>query len=403
MYATYGGWTGGSNVSGTVNHNGFLNPNTGDSFDEGFAEFIALAISDKYGDSNPADGVTKPDIYASFGSLENNYRPWDSRGYAEELSVASLLWDMSDPNNDEEDSITMSLENIWSVLKVQRNDFYDYYLAFKQANPSKAADIDRLFTEHGFFADTTQGNGKRDSFEGFIDANNNGAYDIGEHFFDLGCFNSTTEIQYRKGMVIGRAAHHERLNRSVAVRMDGAYLKVSDKEVKQYLVKVHYTEPGKGDDYEYVVDLRDSLLYVQPLPGNVEADISILPYSVEYTAQESYTISNQELASRLEEPGEYFGSHTFSLRKTGIVGDMPYETYRDTDPIYAYEGDLGEEFDMDIADITDIDSSDRKFPLMWLILPIMGAGIVVIGKKNARVGELSKKGLSEFNEKGSLR
>jgi hypothetical protein len=79
---------------------------------------------------------------------------------------------------------------------------------------------------------------------------------------------------------------------------------------------------------------------------------------------------------------------------------MPYETYRDTDPVYAYEGDLGEEFDLDIADITDIDDSERKFPLMWLILPIMGAGLVVIGKKNARIGEISKKGLSEFNEKG---
>jgi hypothetical protein len=400
MYATYGGWTNGSKVSGSINHNGFLNPNTGDSYEEGFAEFIAMAISDKYGDSNPADGVTKPEIYASFGSLENNYRPWDSRGYLEEFAVASLLWDLYDSNNEEGDSITMSLENIWSVLKVQRNDFYDYYLAFKQANPSKTADIDRLFIEHGFFADTTEGNGVLDSFEGFIDANKNNAYDIGEHFFDLGCLNSTSEIQYRRGMIVGRAANYERLNRSTAVRLDGAYLKVSDRELKQYLVKVHYTEPGRGDDYEYVVDLRDGLLYVQPLPGNVHADISITPYSVEYAAKEDYTISNQELVSRLEQPGKYFDSHKFSLKKTGVVGDMPYETYKDTDPVYAYEGDLGEEFDLKIADGTDHDDSDRKFPLMWLLLPILGVGLFVLGKKNARVGELSRKGINEFNEKG---
>jgi len=400
MYATYGGWTAGSNVSGTVNHNGFLNPNTGDSFDEGFAEFIALAISDKYGDSNPADGVTKPDVYASFGSLENNYRPWDSRGYLEEFAVASLLWDLYDSNNDNGDSITMSLENIWSVLKIQRNDFHDYYLAFREANPSKAADIDRLFVEHGFFADTTEGNGKRDSFEGFRDANDNNAYNAGEYFFDLGCLNSTSEIQYRKGMIIGRAANYERLNRSTAVRLDGAYLKVSDKEVKQYLVKVHYSEPGTADDYEYVVDLRDSLLYVQPLPGNVEAEISIIPYSVEYTAQEGYTISNQELNHRLEQPGKYFDSHTFSLKETGIEGDIPYETYRDTDPTYVYEGDLGEELDLKIADGTEHEDSDRKFPPVWLLLPILGIGLVVLGKKNARVGELSRKGMNGFNEKG---
>ncbi|AFV23325.1 hypothetical protein Mpsy_1117 [Methanolobus psychrophilus R15] len=400
MYATYGGWTHGSKVSGTVNHNGFINPNTGDSYEEGFAEFIALAISDKYGDSNPADGVTKPEIYASFGSLENNYRPWDSQGDLEEFAVASLLWDLYDSNNEEGDSITMSLENIWSVLKVQRNDFYDYYLAFKQANPSKADDIDRLFIEHGFFADTTEGNSMRDSFEGFIDANNNNAYDVGEYFFDLGCLNSTNEIQYRKGMIVGRAANYERLNRSTAVRLDGAYLKVSDKELKQYLVKVHYTEPGRGDDYEYVVDLRDGLLYVQPLPGNVHADISITPYSVEYAAKEDYTISNQELNSRLEQPGKYFDSHKFSLKKTGAVGDIPYETYKDTDPVYAYEGDLGEEYDLKIADGTDHDDSDRKFPLMWLLLPLLGVGLIVLGKKNARVGELSRRGVKEFNEKG---
>ncbi len=405
MYATYGGWTPGSNVAGTANHDGFLNPNTGDSYEEGFAEFMALVMSDKWGDSNPSDGQTKSDIYASFGSLENNYRPWDSRGYLEEFAVASLLWDMYDSNNDNGDSITMSLDNIWSVLKVQRNDFYDYYVAFKEANPSKADEIDKLFIAHGFFIDTTEGNGLRDHFEGFRDANNNRRYDAGEFFFDLGCLNSTSEIEYKKGMVVGKAANYDRMNRSSAVRVDGAYLKVRDEEVNQYLVKVHYLELGYGNDYEYVVDLRDGLLYVQPLPSDVPAQITIEPYSVEYTAEETYTISNQELISKLEEPDEYFDEHKFSLENTGATGDMEYVIYKDTEPTYAYEGDLGTEIDVKISDEGPDD--DGGLSLFWLLPVIIigavaGAGVLLLKKAGNRekAQELIKKGSHEFSEKG---
>ena len=403
MYATYGGWTNGSMVAGTQNHDGFLNPNTGDSYDEGFAEFIALVISDKYGDSNPADGKTKSDIYASFGSLENNYRPWDSRGYAEEFAVASLLWDMYDKDNEKDDSLTMSLYNIWSVLKVQRTDFYDYYVAFKEANPSKAAEIDALFIEHGFFADTTEGNGEKDAFEGFRDANNNRRHDSGEFFFDLGCLNTTREIEYIKGMLVGKAANYERPNRSSAVRLDGAYLNVRDDDVKQYLVKVDYLESGYGEDYEYVVDLRDGLLYVQPLPGHVVAEISIEPYSVEYTAENIYSISNDELISKLEYPDEYFDKHEFSLKSTGVTGDPGYVVYGDTDPVYAYEGDRGLDVDVKISDTGPESGSRKGLPLLWLFLvPIIGAGVLLMRKAGNRekTQELFKKGTEDFNERG---
>jgi hypothetical protein len=346
---------------------------------------MALAMSDKYGDSNPADGKTKSDVYASFGSLENNYKPWDSQGYLEEFAVASLLWDMYDKNNDNGDSLSMSLYNIWSVIKVQRTDFYDHYVAFKEANPSKAAEIDKLFVEHGFFVDTIEGNGVRDRFEGFRDANNNRRYDVGEVFFDLGCLNSTSEIEYRKGMVIGKAANYERLNRSSAVRLDGAYLKVKDDEVSQYLVKVHYLESGYGEDYEYVVDLRDGLVYVQPLPGDVEAEISIEPYSVEYVAEDIYSISNQELISKLEVPDEYFAEHKFSLEKTGATGDLEYVVYKDTDPSYAYEGDRGQDVDVKIYEDEPGTDSGRSLSFPWmLMIPIMGACALFMRKAGKR-------------------
>ena len=384
MYATYGAWPEGSNSSDSINHDGFLNPNTADSYTEGFAEFMALAMSDRYGDTNPADGTgTKSEIYASFGSLDNNYRPWDSRGYLEEFAVASLLWDLYDSNNDKDDSLTMSIDDIWAVLKVNRADFSEYYLAFRQANSKKAADIDKLFIEHGFFADTTEGNKQRDRFEGFKDANNNRRYDLGEFYFDLGCLNSTNEIRYKTGMNIGKAANYERSNRTSAVRINGAYLKVKDDEVRQYLVKVHYTEPGAGTDYEYVVDLRDGLLYVQPLPEDLSAELTIMPYSVEYSAETSYTITNEELNAKLEEPGEYFATQEFDLKKTGVTGDTPYVIYRDTEPTYAYEGDLGEEVEISTEALAlESKNSSDKSSFMWLlILPILGGGAFLALKK----------------------
>jgi len=395
MYATYGDWPEGSNSSDSINHDGFLNPNTADSYTEGFAEFMALAMSDRYGDTNPADGTgTKSDIYASFGSLDNNYRPWDARGYLEEFAVASLLWDMYDSNNDKGDSLTMSIDDIWAVLKVNRADFYEYYLAFRQANSKKASDIDKLFIEHGFFVHTTEGNKQHDRFEGFRDANNNRRYDQGEFYFDLGCLNSTGEVQYKSGMKIGKAANYERSNRTSAGRIDGAYLKVEDDKVRQYLVKVHYSDPGAGTDYEYVVDLREGLLYVQPLPEDVSAEFTIVPYSVEYSAETPCTITNEELNAKLEEPGEYFAAHEFDLKKTGVTGDTPYVTYRDTEPTYAYEGDLGKEVEISTEALAlESKNSSDKSSFMWLlILPVLGGGAFLA---------LKKKGNGKSSEGGS--
>ncbi|MCQ1537079.1 hypothetical protein FTO70_15645 [Methanosarcina sp. KYL-1] len=425
MYATYGGWSKGSSAAGTVNHDGFLNPNTGDSYEEGFAEFMALAMSDRYGDTNPADGRgTKTDIYASFGSLENNYHPWDSRGYAEEFAVASLLWDMYDSDNDNGDSLTMSIDDIWAVLKVQRSDFYEYYLAFRQANSRKASDIDKLFIEHGFYADTTEGNKQRDLFEGFRDANNNRRYDRGEFYFDLGCLNGTNELKYKPGMTVGKAANYERTNRTSAGRIDGAYLKVKDDEVPQYLVRIHYTEPGAGTDYEYVVDVRDGLLYVQPLPYGTPAELTVVPYSVEYGAESPYTITSEELNTKLEEPEEYFAAHEFDLKKTGVTGDTPYVTYKGVEPTYAYEGDLGTEVDINTGDSEELDleskSSSDKSPFLWLLmLPVLGGGAFLVlkkkinGKSTAKgpggsgksggAGSVSNSGSSNGNKIGSAK
>jgi hypothetical protein len=59
-------WNGsGLRGPGDVNHDGYINNGTGDSYTEGFAEFCAMAASKYKGDP-------KPEIYAGFGSMELN-------------------------------------------------------------------------------------------------------------------------------------------------------------------------------------------------------------------------------------------------------------------------------------------------------------------------------------------
>ncbi|MBT4352460.1 hypothetical protein HOD20_08045, partial [archaeon] len=76
MYDIYNTWPEDRRLPGTVNHNGFHNPSTADSYMEGFAEFMAMVISDEMGEPNPQ-------LYAGFGSMDQNYKMWDGKGFDE--------------------------------------------------------------------------------------------------------------------------------------------------------------------------------------------------------------------------------------------------------------------------------------------------------------------------------
>jgi hypothetical protein len=370
MYATYGAWPAGRSAAGVKNHDGFLNANTGDSYLEGFAEFMAMAIAKEQGDKTP-------EIYASFGSQENNYKPWDSMGYDEEFAVSSLLWDLYDTKNDAGDSISMSLTDIWNVLKVNRKDFYEYYVAFKQANPSKEKEIDALFIAHGFYANPDVGNKKKDFYEGYKDANNDKNYTAGEFFVDYA--NHIRLLKYRTGMTIGKAANYERMNRSSAVRVPGAYIKVSDSSVRWYTIKVDLKDATQGADYEYTVDVRDGLIYVQPLPSGYEADITIMPQSQDYTSQKPYKTTATKL---LEDIGKatngYVAEHDFALKATGKHVDPVYYLYEDAEPSYEYEGDLGDMSGVEIQTTATNETSGFK-PGIALVLLLLGGIIIGIG------------------------
>lgn len=97
---------------GSVNHAGYANPDTCDSMNEGFADFLpTLAARD-------IDHVTDS-IFANLVDLEDNVNAWVFRGHAagdkpalnwEDLAVAALFWDLVDTTSDSKSSLVVAAD-----------------------------------------------------------------------------------------------------------------------------------------------------------------------------------------------------------------------------------------------------------------------------------------------------
>jgi hypothetical protein len=324
MYDYYGGWPDDDSLVGNVNHDGYINPSTADSFIEGFAEFMAMAMAGYSNDPDPQ--VTPAEQYPTGWNAENNYKAWERRGRSEERAVAGYLWDLYDKDNEQGDSVTLSMQEMWPVLAVKRANFLEYHRAFKTAFPRQADAMDKIAVLHGLFADTNPGNGKWDAYEPLRDTNNNSRHDAGEEYVDYGVVGNTTGMEYTEGETAGRATNYNRQTRSKAGLIPNAFIKVSDTEVQFYKVKVHFNSPSQGGDYEYRTEVREGLLYLDPLPEGVDATISITPDSRDYTAQKTYTITSREYDRKYYDAplGQgYFDEHTFDLKPTGLHVDPP--------------------------------------------------------------------------------
>ena len=314
MFAQYGNWPDGRYLPNTKNHDGYINPSTADSYMEGFAEFYALLVSEYMNDS-------QPEVYSVFGSLENNYKAWSEAGRYEEFAVAGVLWDLYDDNDDSGDTISLTLDEMWKVLKVKRKDFYEYYKAFKQEYPDKSKQIDDVFIAHGFFHDTREGNRRWDAGEPLRDNNSNSVHDPGEEYVDLGTppeLGRPWQI-YSPGEIVGKATNYARANRSLAVVLDDAYIRAADPSVRKYTVRVEYRVSADGRPYEYCVDAVDGLIYLSPLPEDVDATYTVSVASPAYRSSAPYRISSQDYSSKLRNS---FGkgsadSHDFAVVKVG--------------------------------------------------------------------------------------
>ena len=100
-----------------INHGGYMNPSTADSFEEGLATAYAIFVQDYRGDKNPY-------MAGNFNlSSPGNYVAWKSNGKFEELAISILLWDIYKGYKNKAD--------YWKLLKPDYANFYKYYQAIE--------------------------------------------------------------------------------------------------------------------------------------------------------------------------------------------------------------------------------------------------------------------------------
>ncbi len=293
MYSIYGkmpeGVVGGYNV----NHAGFLNDSTADSYLEGFAEFMALVTGDFYDLGNGS-------IYAPIADMDLYYKPWDWRGSAEELSVAGILWKLYDGVYAEE--VGSTLENLWSVLQTYSKDFAAVYEKLITAFPDNAGTINALFINHGFFQSSLTGNGAYDNLEPFFDQNHSRSYDANEVFIDLP-INDKGKIEVRPEpeSKAGYAADASRLDRRSPLSPDGHYIK-TDNEVPYYSVSYTFVDQPELN-YSIVTRNIDGYITVVVPPSEYLTEVAVEPLgvahdnSLTFSSDDFYAVYDQSVAN----------------------------------------------------------------------------------------------------------
>lgn len=310
MTNLYGGWP--ANVVKSdiksLNHDGYVNPSTTDSWEEGFAQFMSTIIAEHYGYANyGVDGI--------FGSLDLNWKPWESQGYAEEFAIGGILWDLYDSPETglaairsnraylqkilnspdltadqrtvleshverldweeqtrnyaigKDDSSSLSFGQIWAILKANHPDFTSVYDALVQQYPDKKGDIDDIFEKHGFWKDTNTGNARYDPREPYRDSNRNGTFDKGEYFIDMPSgFGSGDNIpSFDPGTeTLGTASNYQRPLRRTTRKMPGYFVKVNN-AVPFYTYRMELPD-SSGHSYSVTVRNDDGLIYIQVPP-----------------------------------------------------------------------------------------------------------------------------------------
>ena len=173
-----------------INHDCFINHCSSDSYVEGFAEFMALVINKEmnvqppYVSIIPDFGWSRYPVGTSEYYLEYNL----DQVKDEELSFASLLWDLYDGIEPiDQDNIDLSLDDVWLIITqpytcpvyYQYNsaigmtekldetttefryihyiiDLYDGLMDNEPLYTYSATDIDSIFISHKIFNDTNQ-------------------------------------------------------------------------------------------------------------------------------------------------------------------------------------------------------------------------------------------------------
>jgi hypothetical protein len=396
----------------SVNHGGFLNPDTTDSWAEGFANFMAGAIAERTQIAATASGesVEPCDGASYYGALEDNYQPWEYNGEVEEAAVAGTLWDLfdsadqkraceaqkvtfsnnmlahpgvpeskktlirlyieaihvleqrygysDDSGNGYEDKISFTLPELWGVMRTYHPDMLSFYDALQKKYPRNKQQIDDIFLMHGFWKETSPGNGKHDAEEPYRDANGNKAYDANEEYIDL-----AENLEYSAGEVIGTAADANRTWRRTTQQLPGQFVKVNN-NAPYYSYTVEFPGTKRWPYTNYAVNNEGSIFV--PVPSDPTARITVKASGVRtgnplvFTSQQFQ--QNYETALKQG----YYTSHDFQLS-----GPVPPQ------PKIPDMAGLGGQGSTGSGQLPDIFSPTSRVPLI-IAIPVVIAGILLL-------------------------
>lgn len=354
-----------------LNHGGFSNPSTSDSFVEGFAIFMSAVIEYTYDDSipheNEYEGKSLIAALDHWGNSEptareSDIKVWHDGGHNEERCVAGILWDLVDKDNTygtpedlyerylkfkpelmelyelareeaeknnetidplpeysleyfknlkvDDDNVKIEFEELWEILSEFHPDFTSVYDALIKKFGNKKDDIDQIFINHGFFIDKTEGNKEWDNKDVWRDLNRNYGYDSSDWYTDM-----AINPKWDEGEKVGTPSNYQRQWRKSTAEIPGYFIKV-DNEVPFYIVEVIF--PTKIHlSYEIRTRNEGGKVFIEVPSIDSNAVVKVTPEDV---SSEPLIFTSLEFHKNFPESYEkgYFKEHHFD-----IEGDIP--------------------------------------------------------------------------------
>jgi hypothetical protein len=340
MMAIYGGmW----DLKRTSNHLGWGNPQSDDSYLEGFAEFVSLLETQYYKDSYPK--LSNPSVYywdGTASNLEKNFNIKDD----EEFAIASIMWDLYDPASNsqiDKDHIQIDRTTLWGVMSTQHtfsdgktryiHGTRDLYEAVKSLNDPQ---FTKKYTDayeprdDGWMDETTALDKIFIAHGAYWDKNNNSKWDPDE------------EVGYtaKKGAPATMRSDKE--------LPPGSYISanINNGAVQSGTVKVKVTHPDEYSylDYEYESEFSDGLIGIDP-PYDVPTTWEMSVSSGGSSESEPVTLTSEDYNGNYDPSSQYFGSASFTV--TGAGTDTGYDSGYGTDTGYDGSSDGGYQYPTD--------------------------------------------------------
>lgn len=337
---------------GDINHGGYMNASSSDSYKEGFATAYACMVQLYGGYPNPEtlDWICLEYPY--------HYVAWGRDGLEEEFAIAALLYQAQ--------FIFRDTLGYWAVLKPDRANFAEYYQAMISALPAnQAAAVRGQAIELGLYKMPYAGNGAYDPGEPFLDlnqnnvrdaaadpftdANGNGVLDPGEFYTDAN-HNGTYDTVEPYGdlifavdangritdqpvngldkdaLVVGEVGDFDRSTRKSLVQPADGYLAIEGADVSYVLVTV---SPADGTPHkELRAVAAGSVFLIQPgLYGSGTVRVEIPGGAVIYEG----TIEQLNEAGESLAPGSPLAVAEVSENDLAPGGAYPVATYGSVD------------------------------------------------------------------------